>query len=342
MKSLTVLASGMVTALGFNSPATLAALRAGVSAVQQSPWLDPESGEPLMGAKVGLPQWWEGVGKLAELVAPAISECRQSALAHTLEEIPILLGVAERERPARTQGREAQLLQDIQARLGVPLHPESSIYAGGQTACIHALQRADDLLAAGRARVCIVAGVDSYLQQPTLDSYAERRRLMTRFNSNGFFPGEAACALLVSTDRVAAEGTVLRILGFGSDQEPATIDSTKPLRAAALTNAVKQSLTQAGIELKDVNYRLTDLSGEHYKFKEAAFAAMRLDRGERDEPLQMWHPIEYLGEIGSAIVPCLLAWALHAHQNAYAPGPIALCHVGNEAGERCALVLRCD
>ena len=44
MVTLAVLASGMVTALGFNAPATLAALRAGVSGVGEIPWTDFESG----------------------------------------------------------------------------------------------------------------------------------------------------------------------------------------------------------------------------------------------------------------------------------------------------------
>ena len=79
MTTLAVVASGMVTALGFTAPATLAALRAGVSAVRETPWVDFESGEPLQGAKVALPHWWEGLGKLADLVAPAIYECLQAA-----------------------------------------------------------------------------------------------------------------------------------------------------------------------------------------------------------------------------------------------------------------------
>ena len=86
-------------------------------------------------------------------------------------------------------------------------------------------------------------------------------------------------------------------------------------------------------------YRLTDLSGEHYKFKEAAFVAGRLNSGERDVPLDLWHPIEYLGEIGAAILPCLLAQAMHAAREQYAPGPLALCHVGSDTGERAALVV---
>ena len=92
--------------------------------------------------------------------------------------------------------------------------------------------------------------------------------------------------------------------------------------------------------MRDVALRVTDLSGEHYKFKEAAFVAGRLDTSARSTPLDLWHPIQYLGEVGAAILPCLLAQALHAGRFGYAPGPISLCHVGSDAGERAALVAK--
>ncbi|MCI3953284.1 MAG: hypothetical protein K0R53_2783 [Burkholderiales bacterium] len=91
--------------------------------------------------------------------------------------------------------------------------------------------------------------------------------------------------------------------------------------------------------MREVAYRLTDLSGEHYKFKEAAFVVGRLDSGDREGAFEIWHPIEYLGHIGAAVLPCLLAQAMHAGQEGYAPGPIALCHVGNDDGERAAFVV---
>ena len=90
MTDLAILASGMVTALGFNAPSSLAALRAGISAVRDIPWADYESGRPLRGARVLLPQWWEGLGKLADLIAPAIRECLVAAEPEPPQAIPIL------------------------------------------------------------------------------------------------------------------------------------------------------------------------------------------------------------------------------------------------------------
>jgi len=339
MNSVAVVASGMVTGLGFNAPATLAALRAGIGAVGETPWADFASGEPLKGVRVALPQWWQGLGKLADLVAPAIDECLEAAAPEPRAAIPILLGVADPGRAGHIAGLGGQLLDEVESRLELSAHSESRIFPASQVGCGYALMAAHQILNDGKARCCVIAGVDSFLQQDTLDSYRARRRLMTAANSNGFFPGEAGCAILVCSAG-GSERDELRVIGFGDAEEPATIDDTKPLRGVGLTRAVKQALVSSGTALKDVAFRVTDLSGEHYKFKEALFAANRLDRGTRAVPLDLWHPIEYLGEIGAAIIPCLLGWTLHAQQYGYAKGPLALCHVGSDDGRRIAMILQ--
>jgi 3-oxoacyl-[acyl-carrier-protein] synthase-1 len=340
MPVLSVVGCGMVTAIGFNAPATLAGLRAGVGSVRQSAWLDADSGEPLRAAKVALPQWWDGLGKLAELVAPAINECLQSAQPEPAAKIPLLIGTAHRDRPGRVPALDESLLEEVGARLGIALHAESKQFPADQTGCAHALIEAHRLIRDRLARFVIVAGVDSLLHQPTLDAYAERARLLTDENSNGFLPGEAGTAVLLQEAGADDGGAALHITGFGLAMEPAPIESTRAFAAQGLTQAVSQALTSAGLSMHDVGFRVTDVSGEHYKFKEAAFVAARLDSGPRDEPLELWHPIEYLGEIGAAILPCLLGWAAHAFRQGYGSGSAALCHVGSDSGERAALVLR--
>jgi len=338
MIGLAIQRFGLVTGLGFNAPASLAALRAGISAVRRTNWLDHETGEPLRGAIVPLPQWWEGIGKLADLAAPAINECLSTLTPGRAARTPILIGVAAAQRPGRFPNLDAQLLPEIQARLGWPMHPASRLFAADQTGCFHALQVAAALIDMGHAEHVVVAGVDSLLQHDTLDVLQQHRRLMTGSNSNGFFPGEAGGAVLVGRKGTSG-ASELCILGAGDAVESARIDSDEPFRAQGMTQAVKTALASAGVGLKDIAYRLTDLSGEHYKFKEAAFVAGRLNGGVRTMPLDLWHPIEYLGEIGAAILPCLLAQAAHAAVYRYAPGALALCHIGSDAGERAALVL---
>jgi 3-oxoacyl-[acyl-carrier-protein] synthase-1 len=87
-----------------------------------------------------------------------------------------------------------------------------------------------------------------------------------------------------------------------------------------------------------VHYRITDLNGEHYKFKELALATNRFVRKPTPKLFDVWHPIEYIGDVGAAIGPIVLSVALHASEKGYGMGPTVLCTFGNDDGERAALV----
>jgi 3-oxoacyl-[acyl-carrier-protein] synthase-1 len=131
----------------------------------------------------------------------------------------------------------------------------------------------------------------------------------------------------------------LEIMGLSLTREKATISSEEPFRAEGLIQAVRLALAEAKLNINHVDFRITDLNGEHYKFKEAAYVTVGVRRTSPG-PFDLWHPIEFIGEIGAAIGPCVLGWALHAGQKGYAPGPMALCHFSNDDGERAAIVVR--
>ena len=333
---LSVKASGLVTPVGLNSPSTCAALRAGIRGVDAEFLWDLESGDYVTAGKVPLPQWWEGVGKLPKLVAPAIYECLQKTEACPASEIVLLLGVASFQRPSRWKASDSEIIGAIEHELEQRFHPASRVIAHGHVSGAVALRSAQKLVHAEDVRSCIIAGVDSFLEQETLDAYLAERRILTENNSNGFSPGEAGSAVLVGPAEDNLEGE-LRIIGLGFAKEEATITSDKPLRGEGLTNACRNALTSAGRTMADIDYRITDLNGEHYKFKEATFAFGRLLK-ERRPSIDLWHPIEYIGDIGAAIGPCVLAVALHAAQKGYAPGASILFHFSNDGGERAAIV----
>lgn len=340
MISLSITAFGMVTAVGFNAPASLAAIRAGINGMDEVNLWDYETGKYLSGGKVGLPQWWEGIEKLADLVAPAIYECLVAAEPTPADQIPIMLGVAAPDRPIRTDQLDKRILEEISFRLETSLHPASAVIPRGRVSGVVGLCVSRRLLTEHGMSCCIVAGVDSFMHQNVAEVYMERRRLLTASNSNGFIPGEAGTAVLVQSGGSSESGQI-HILGMGMARESATIDSEDPLRGDGLTKAVGNALAEAGLSIFDVSYRITDINGEHYKFKEAMLAAMRFEHGRsRKEIFDLWHPIECIGEVGAAIGPCVLALALHAGQYGYAPGGVVLCHFGNDDGERAAAVVK--
>jgi len=186
-------------------------------------------------------------------------------------------------------------------------------------------------------RTFIAAAVDTLVRRVTINAYLEQSRVLTPGNSNGFAPAEGAGAILVT-----ASGNVpgLEVLGIGLARENATIESEEPFRAEGMTQAVRLCLEEAGIGMEDVSYRITDLNGERYKFKEATITFSRLLTKSATRDIGIWHPIDCVGEVGAAIGPLAFALALHASEHGYAPGDTALLHFSNDGGERAAVVTR--
>jgi 3-oxoacyl-[acyl-carrier-protein] synthase-1 len=199
-----------------------------------------------------------------------------------------------------------------------------------------ALLQARKFLYESDATAVLIVAADSLLTWPTLKVFEQRERLLTNRNSNGFVPGEAASAAVISR---SATGTHLSIAGLGFGTEPAGIETEEPLRADGLSRAIAQALQDAGCEMHDMDFRITDISGEQYYFKEAALALSRTLR-RRKEQFDIWHPAECIGEVGCAIGPALLAVAEASSRKAYAPGPAILVHASNDGGQRSAIVAR--
>jgi 3-oxoacyl-[acyl-carrier-protein] synthase-1 len=331
---IAIKSTGLVTSVGLSAPATCAAIRARISNPTETRFID-SGGEWIMAHQVALEKPWRGRTKLAKMAAMAIAECLEGTPRQEWASIPLLLCVAERERPGRLEGLDDQLFLDIQQELDARFAPESAVVAHGRVSVAIALAQARKMIHEGNAPHVLIAAADSLLTWSTLSVYEREERLLTASNSNGFMPGEAGGALLVG--RPGGNGELL-CSGIGFGVEQAHIDSGEPLRAEGLATAIKGALTDAGCEMHDLDYRITDLSGEQYYFKEAALALSRTLR-KRKEEFDIWHPAECVGESGSAAGVAVLAVASAACRKAYTVSPNILAHMANDAGQRAATVL---
>jgi len=340
MKPVAILASGMVTAVGLNAPASCAAIRCAIDNFTETRFMD-KGGEWIMGAQVPLEQPWRGLPKLVHMVVPAINECREwlSTVETNMPatDVPLLLCVAEKERPGRLEGLDDELFEEIQRHMKLRFHPRSTVIPKGRVAGALAMELARRLIYEENVPYCIIAGTDTFLVAQTLAAYEEKSRLLTSENSNGFIPGEAGAAILVGRPRNNGQPELL-CLGIGHGTEKATIDSEEPLRGDGLVQAFKSAFAEAGCIINDLDFRITDSNGEQYWFKEATLALDRILR-KRQELFEIWHPVDCLGEVGASIVPCALAIALRSMQREYAFGHGPLCHFGSDGTERMALVL---
>jgi len=321
--------------VGLTAAACCCAFRAKITNPFETRFID-SSGAWIMAHQVSLDRPWFGLTKLAKMAALAIEEALQDLNRNQWHQLPLLLCVAETERPGRMAGLDDQLLTMIQNELGVSFAPPSAVVPHGRVAVAVALSQARTLLASSKIPGLLIVSADSLLSWPTLSHYERDDRLLTESNSNGFMPGEGAGALWVGA--ADSRSTQLLCIGIGFGREAAHIGSGEPLRADGLTQAIKASLDDAGRQLTDMDFRITDNSGEQYYFKEASLALTRTLRQPK-EFFDIWHPAECTGETGAASGVAVIATAREACVKGYALGRNILSHWANDAGQRAAVTL---
>jgi 3-oxoacyl-[acyl-carrier-protein] synthase I len=327
---------GLVTSVGLSAPASCAAFRAKISNPTETRFRGSD-GKWIMAHQVPLEQPWRGRTKLVKMAAMAIAEALQDIPQSEWTTLPLLLCVAEKERPGRLDGLDDSLFNEIQAELGVTFAKASGVVPHGRVSVALALQHAIQLLNESRLSRIVIAATDSLFSWPTLSHYDQEGRLLNERNTSGFEPGEGAGAILVGPIIGEADEMVCTGIGFGV--EPAPIGSNEPLRADGLTQAIKACLADANCQMHDMDFRITDLSGEQYYFKEAALALARTLR-QRKEEFDIWHPAECTGETGTASGIAVLANAMDATLKGYAKGANVLAHWATDGGQRAAMTLK--
>jgi len=332
---LAITGTGLVTGAGLSAPASCAAIRCAIDNFQETRFRD-NAGEWIIGSEVPLEQPWRGKTKLLRMAARVIGECLDGNRRIVPASTPLLLCLAESQRCGRIVADDDQFFRELQNELKVRFHDQSRVIASGHVSVGIAIQHARLFLNEPQFKHVMVAATDSLLVGSTLSYYEEKDRLLTSKNSDGFIPGEAASALVIEAFHPKQEGQLIcRGLGFGI--EKAQIDSEAPLRADGLTDAIKEALRDAGCDESILQFKIVDVSGEQYQFKEASLAFSRIDRTKREE-FDIWHPADCVGEVGAAIGPLMIAVLKAACEKAYAKGSNILMHLGNDDGKRSSMI----
>jgi 3-oxoacyl-[acyl-carrier-protein] synthase-1 len=323
-------ASGLVTSVGLGTAETTAAIRAGLSNAQLTRFID--WGGEWIAAHVVPVEAPNPRTKLLRMVVTAIDECLTGAEPGPKTETVLILCLPEASRPSSGDELTESALEEIANALDARFSMHSSAVTAGRVGGFVGLHRARALLYEGKADAVLVVGVDSLINWPALSHFEDRYRLLTSRNSNGFLPGEAAAAVMVTRPK---PGAALRCEGLGFASESATIDSDLPLRADGLVEAIRAAARDAECAPDDFELRISALSGEHYFFKEAGLAASRLIRG-KTSAADLWHPADCVGEVGAAAGPLAIAIAATSCVKGYASASRILCHLSNDGTERSA------
>lgn len=333
---LAIVGSGMVTGVGLTAPASCAAIRCAIDNFQETRFMD-SGGEWIIGSTVSLAKTTWGRTKLIKMAANAIKECLKDNIGIDPKRTPLLLCLAESSRPGRIIKDDHQLFLDLCEELGLTFHEESRIIAEGRVSIATAFKVARTLIYEHGLSHVITTATDNLLVASSLDYYEKHERLLTSVNSDGFIPGEAAAALVLESP-VGKSGSLLCCHGLGFGVERAHVYSGEPLRADGLAAAIHESLEDAGHGESILDFKITDLSGEQYYFKEASLAFSRIARTRRKE-FDIWHPAECIGEVGAAIGLIMIGVVKAACEKGYSKGSVILAHCGNDDGKRFSMIL---
>src|SRR5262245_12431910 len=326
---------GLVCPVGLTPESAAAAMRAGIDAFGELPYVD-RMGEPIVGATVpDLPPDVHGRARVIELLAHAL-ETIEARLPRglTLTNLPLILCTRDAERPG---ARLNQIVGEVERRLGIVFRRDGSIHvARGSVSAFGGLNCARRLFSDGLNHACVIAAVDTLVDARTLAWLDQAKRLRTSEQIDGVIPGEAACVMLATRRPMTSSALVVRGLGFA--EETATLLNEEPFLGKGMAAAVKAALGEAGVAMHDVAFRLSDVAGESYAFEELVLAQSRLMRTTRERQ-DLWHPAGFVGDCGAAAGLVQLAWAEQAFARSYAPGPIALAHGSAAPGARAAAVV---
>ena len=331
-----IIKAGMVSAVGLNAAATAAAMRAGLDGFQETQFMTP-GGDWLLGAPVPLPRDWVGEKRLAHLAAGAVVDALDGQ-AGALADLQIVLCLAEPTRPGRPVRNVERFGLRVLEHSGLPATTKLHVVSHGRPSGLVALERVRRMFRRDETDHALIVGADNLLSGPTVAHYLGEKRLLTADVANGFIPGEAAGAILCKAG--APQHFALAGLALAREEAFLYNPDDKPLRADGMTQAYRDAMTNAGLsDFGEVDFRISDLTGESYFFKQSALAMQRTMRLHR-VPQDIWTPTDCIGNVGAAIVPLMIGWGLTAFERGYVPGDVLMVEATGDDGACGAAILQ--
>ncbi len=345
-ESLIVVGTGAYTAVGSSAAQTCAAIRAGISGFAR--WdlshLDDQT-EAIVAAPIPMlptPRDNRLFDRLVMMAVPAIEDCL-AASGIEAGKLLLLLGIRDgfRSHP-QLDGREADLIRAIEDALGLRFHRGSAVVPEGRPAALLSLANLHTLLDRSQAQGAVVGGVDSLINWYDFQRFDATCRIKREGVEGGFTPGEGAAFVVVDRRPAERHATTrhFEILGVGVGQESAetTMLSEGHPTGRGLHQALVASLRESRLEEAQIDFRVSDINGEHYRGVEALLGVNRFYQTRR-EHLHGWFPAACVGDIGAGFGALLIIVAMAGIVRGYGHGPVAMCESGSDTGLNAACLL---
>jgi 3-oxoacyl-[acyl-carrier-protein] synthase-1 len=327
---------GMISSIGYDVITSCASARAGITRPTELPNFNIYSEEawadvPLIGhAITGLTEGFEGIGKVVRLGSLALSDLLTYAniTAFDFSNTGFLLNLSsqyymdlyEKEEneeitnselktePSDLQARKEilrqTLIQTITELNDMKIVPKNQlVYFKDHAGIITAIQDASRQLIHGGLEMCIVGGIDSYIETDVLTAAMHFGLVKTEEHSNGFVPGEAASFILIETYDTAMARRA-RIEGIL--EAPATANESSHRLSGessiglGLTEAMSTTMEGIADKSKTPGLLIGNLNGDAFRATEWGYTLVRLSAkyGLGDQP--QWYPAASFGETGAS------------------------------------------
>ncbi len=319
-----VLSVGAQTPVGRSALRSAAAVRCGISAYREHPFMIDRHGEPMVVAMAEwLPETTVPQERIIRLGTDALLETITGAVSpSSRHSIPVIIALSTATLPSEHE--QTTVARGIQAELQQAGYAiDTRFFAEGNAIGVTVVQRAVELLLRGTTPVAAVLGADTHLGPEQLKSIDDAGRLHSVNNSWGFTPGEGAGALLLTTGQTLQRHDLVPLAQVAA---VATGSETKLLgtRTVCIGEGLTQAFRGALSESDKVHHSYCDLNGETYRADEFGFAVCRTgegfyDAGSINAAAECW------GDVGAASVPLQVSLATSAWSRGYAKGQTVLC-----------------
>ncbi|CDX29159.1 Beta-ketoacyl synthase [Mesorhizobium sp. ORS 3359] len=339
--TIVVVGVGARTPLGFDAASSAAAVRAGISAIQDHPYMIDRFGEPMKVTRdIGIDVTLPGAERAVEIAVSPAQDALRPLMASTLPtEVSLILSTGE-ARPGQPVGFAVQVNTKLRSRLSQQVVLEGGgSTAGGHAGGLLAIYHACKTLREGKARFCLAGGVDTYLEPETLEWLDKNEQLHSEGNIYGFCPGEAAgfCLLTkLTTARAYGLKPLLEIVGVSTASEENRIKTETVVLGEGLGAAFRCLFEDAPVD--PVDRIICDMNGERYRGNEYGFAVLR-NPGRFKDAADFETPADCWGDVGAASGPLFVSLVAEAETRGYQNGPLSLIWAGSEYGARAATLL---
>lgn len=324
-----IVGAGAQTPVGRYVLAAAAAVRCGICAYAEHPFMIDKHGEPMVVARA---DWLDETLPLEDRIVTLAVDAAQEALHPLAVQLPtfrrqirVHLALSAETLPDAAQRQN--VLDRVAAGTGfTSADPPIELVADGHAGGLLALENAVRQLRRGEAQLCLVGGADSWLDPERLEAIDFAGRLHSVNYSWGFTPGEGAGFCLVTTGAAARRlglNPLAELLAVATAQESKLMGTQTVCLGEGLTAAFRGVLPACQAAGQHVAHCYCDFNGETYRADEYGFAICRTREGF-DDPGSFTAAAECWGDVGAASGPLGLTLPLAAWSRGYAKGPVTL------------------